>query len=458
MLNISLNDFLKLKDVRFVNITDDKFKIRHLKGISLNSREIEQQEIFWAIKGENFDGNDFVREAHAGNAIFSVVAESHYNELSQTGISMVVVPDTLRALNELAQIHRSKYNIPVIGITGSNGKTTVKEMIAHILQSKIHIHKTKGNQNNQIGCPLTMLNLDENHQAAILELGTSHFGEIDILSNTVQPTHALITIIGEAHLDGLKNLEGVAKEKLKIFDNLKYGSTVYQNLDDPFVAKYNRPNLKYVTYSFKRKKTDYKGEYGAIDDKGCSSFTINNNLKIQLQVPGLHNARNALAAAAVALDFGFEEVKVKKFLEDYSGFQKRMQVIEWKEVRIVNDAYNANPASMELAIESVLCMKRSGKLYFALGDMNELGKHSKQLHVKLLEFALKKDVHSIFIVGKKMNSAIKELKPSHLKKIIVCSELNDMADKISDSLNSGDILLLKGSRGMQMEKILAYLP
>ncbi len=458
MLNISLNDFLKLKDVRFVNISDEKFKIRHLKGISLNSQVIEQQEVFWAIKGQNFDGNDFVREAHTGGAIFSVIADDHYDELHNLGIPMVVVPDTVKALNELAQIHRSKYNIPVIGITGSNGKTTVKEMIADILQSKINVHKTKGNQNNQIGCPLTMLNLDENHQTAILELGTSHFGEIDILSKTVQPTHALITVIGEAHLDGLKNLKGVAKEKLKIFDNLKYGSTVYKNLDDPFVAKYDRPNLKYVSYSFKRKKTDYKGEYGTIDDKGCGSFTVNGGPEIRLKVPGLHNVQNALVAAVVALDFGFSNDEVKRCLENYEGFQRRMQVIKWNEVTIVNDAYNANPASMKLAIESVLNMKRKGKLYLALGDMNELGRHSKQMHIDLLKFSQKKEIHSIFIIGKKIETALKELTPAHQKKIMVCPDLHDLANLISKTVKSGDILLLKGSRGMQMEKVMAYLP
>jgi UDP-N-acetylmuramoyl-tripeptide--D-alanyl-D-alanine ligase len=457
MLNISLRDFLKLNDVRFVNIPDAKFKVRHIKGISMDSRHVEQQEIFWAIKGENFDGNNFVREAHARSAFCSVISATHYEELSHLGIPLIVVPDTKVALRELATIHRLKYNIPVIAITGSNGKTTVKEMLAHILQSGNSVHKTKGNQNNQIGCPLTVLNLNESHQMAVLELGTSLFGEIEILANTVQPTHALITLIGDTHLDGLKNRDGVAKEKLKLFDSLKYGSTIFKNLDDPYLEKYDRPSIKMVSYSFK-KKADYKGKYNEVDENGCGSFTINNSLTIKMQVPGLHNVRNALAAAAVALHFGYSAGQVKKYLESYDGFQQRMQIIKWNEVMLVNDAYNANPDSMELAIESVLNIKHTGKVILALGDMNELGKFSKQMHVNLLEFAAKKEVTRIFILGKKITAAAKEISAAKTKKLEVCADLKDMADKLIRFVSKGDILLLKGSRGMQMEKILAYLP
>ena len=217
MLNISLNDLKKIKSIHFVNLHEDKFKLKRIKGISIDSRRIEPQQVFWAIKGENFDGHDFVKEVHTKNALCSVVEERRAHEFSEIGIPVAIVPNSINALQELAHLHRSNYSIPVLSLTGSNGKTTIKEMLAQMLQTKMNVHKTKGNQNNQIGCPLTMLKLSDIHEIAIVELGTNQFGEIDILSKMVEPSHALVTLIGDTHLEYLKTREGVAKEKLNLF-------------------------------------------------------------------------------------------------------------------------------------------------------------------------------------------------------------------------------------------------
>ena len=457
MLNISLNALQKIKDIQFVNQPEDKFKLKHIKGISIDSRRIEPQEVFWSIKGENFDGHDFVKEVHLKNALCSVVEKRRSHEFSELGIPVAIVPDSIKALQELANLHRAKYSIPVLCLTGSNGKTTTKEMLAQMMLTKMNVHKTKGNQNNQIGCPLTMLKLSDMHEIAIVELGTNQFGEIDILSKMVEPTHALVTLIGDTHLEFLKDRKGVAKEKLTLFDNLKDGATVYQNLDDPFIAKYNRKNLRYVTYSFE-KDAQYKGEYGPIDENGCGSLIINGKLKMQLNVPGLHNVHNALASAAVGLDTGFTEDEVVRALEGYMGYEKRMQVIKWKDVTIVNDAYNANPASMELAIESVLKIKHKGKVVLALGDMNELGKKSLEMHKKILEFAIDRGVQQIFLVGDKMKEAVSKLNKTKQKKLTHFESLKTLADELVKDVGEGDILLLKGSRSMQMETVMAHLP
>ena len=457
MLSISLNDLQKINDIEFVNLAEDKFKRKHIKGISIDSRRIEPQQVFWCIKGENFDGHDFIKEVHTKNALCSVVEQRRAEEFRGLGIPLAIVPNTLHALQELAHLHRLKYSIPVLCLTGSNGKTTTKEMLAQLLLKKMNVHKTKGNQNNQIGCPLTMLKLSEMHDIAIVELGTNQFGEIDILSKMVEPTHALVTLIGDTHLEFLKDRDGVAKEKLSLFDNLKKGATVYKNLDDPYIASYDRKDLKYVTYSFEN-DADYNGSYGPLDENGCGTLVVNGKTKIQLSVPGLHNVHNALAAAAVAFDMGFNAEEVVNALESYSGYEKRMQVIKWKEVTIVNDAYNANPASMQMAIESVIKIKHKGKVVLALGDMNELGSQSRQMHEQILEYALEKGIEDIYLVGQKMKEASTSIKKKQQKKINHFADLKTLAEELVNNIKAGDILLLKGSRSMQMETIMAHLP
>jgi len=457
MLNISLNDLQKIKDIQFVNLPEDKFKLKHIKGISIDSRRIEPQQVFWSIKGENFDGHDFVKEVHTRNALCSIVEKRRAHEFSEIGIPVGIVSNSIKALQELAHLHRLKYSIPVLSLTGSNGKTTTKEMLAQMIQTKMNVHKTKGNQNNQIGCPLTMLKLSEMHEIAIVEFGTNQFGEIDILSKMVEPTHALVTLIGDTHLEYLKDRKGVAKEKLSLFDNLKDGATVYQNMDDPFIAKYDRKNLRYVTYSFEN-DAEYKGEYGPIDENGCGTLIVNGTCEIKLSVPGLHNVHNALAVTAVGLDMDFTEDEVKNSLASYSGYEKRMQLIKWNDVTIVNDAYNANPASMELAIESVLKIKHKGKVVLSLGDMNELGEKSLEMHKKILEYALNKDVQEIYLVGDKMKEAVSKLNKTQQKKLNHFENLKNLTDELVKNVKDGDILLLKGSRSMQMEKVMAYLP
>lgn len=457
MLNISLNDMQLINGIHFVNLPEEKFKLRHLKNISLDSRTIEPQQVFWAIKGDNFDGHDFVKEVHTKNALCSVVEERRADEFVHLGIPVAIVKDSIKALQELAHLHRSKYSIPVLSVTGSNGKTTTKEMIAKMFQSRWNVHKTKGNQNNQIGCPLTLLKMSEMHEVAIIELGSNHFGEIDILSKIVEPSHALVTLIGETHLEFLETLEGVAKEKLSLFDNLKEGSKVYKNMDDPFIAKYNRKGLSYITYAFKN-DADYKGEYGPIDEHGCGSLIINGKFEIKLSVPGIHNVRNALAAVAVGLDMGFNEDEIKTSLESFKAYEKRMQVIKWKNVTILNDAYNANPASMRLAIESVTKIKHKGSVILALGDMNELGDKSAEMHRNVLEFALIQDVQLIYLVGEKMKEAFDSLEQSKQKKIMSFEDIKSLTEQLVKSVKDGDILLLKGSRSMQMETVMAHLP
>ncbi len=457
MISISLEDFKKIQDVRFLNLSDNHFKSRLLKGISIDSRTIEPDQIFWAIKGNRFDGHDFVHEAFSKAALCVVVNEEYARKVLHDKLPQIVVPDTLKALQQLAHIHRQKYRIPVIAITGSNGKTTTKEMIAHVLQAKFRVHKTKGNLNNQIGCPLTLLDLNELHDIAVIEIATNQFGEIEILTQMLEPNHGLITLIGDSHLEFLNSRKGVAKEKMQLFRKMNKGGTVYVNADDPYLGEYSRKGLNVISFGFE-KPADVKGKIGPLDKDGCGSLILNEKHKIKLTVPGIHNVQNALAAATVCLNMGIKAEEFAELIKDYHGFDKRMQIIKWKKALIINDTYNASPVSMKIAMNTASEMQRSGKMIFALGSMFELGKSSADMHLEILNYALKCKPDRIFLLGELMSDAMDELPATKRSKFVLAKNIKDLAEMIGQEISNGDILLIKGSRGMQMEKILAFLP
>ncbi len=457
MLDVAVRDFLELEEAEFVNLPEQAMKIRHIKGISIDSRTIEPQQVFWAIKGANFDGHDFIPEVSAHGALFSVMERARYRAETHGRLPLLLVPDTLKALHQLARAHRLRYHIPVIAITGSNGKTTTKEMVAHIMQQREAVHKTHGNRNNQIGCPLTVVELNEMHKAAVFELGTNQFGEIKVLGGIVEPNHALITLVGDTHLEFLQSREGVAREKLDLFRGLQAGSTIYKNMDDPLIATFHRADLREVTYGFERPDVDVKGRFGEMDAMGRGELILNDHTRIALKAPGWHNVRNALAAAAVTLNLGFSEGEIARALSSYESFEKRMQVVHWRGAIILNDTYNANPASMYLAMETLMSME-SGRKYMALGDMNELGRHSAEMHVGVLRRALEYGPSHIFVLGEKMSMALAALSPAGQKKISVCRNQYELAQMVAARMKAGDALLLKASRGIQMEKVLAGLP
>ncbi|MGD9489236.1 MAG: UDP-N-acetylmuramoyl-tripeptide--D-alanyl-D-alanine ligase [Calditrichaceae bacterium] len=456
MLNLTLHDFEKLSDVTFHNIDYGILSGKMIKGISIDSRTIEPDEVFWAIEGDRFDGHDYLMEVNQKSALFSVVARHSYDAVKNLALPLLVVPDTLKALHQLAAMHRNKYDIPVIAVTGSNGKTTTKEMISHILKNKFTVHKTSGNLNNHIGCPLTLLRLNEIHQAAVIEIGTNHHGEIAPLAAITRPNHAIITNIGDTHLEFFKDRKGVAREKLSLFDSLEDNSTIYLNLDDPFLKNYEKKGVNVITYSFSEKAVT-SGQFIKLDSNGCGVFRLNDKTDIHLSAAGIHNTKNALAASAIALNLGFSEREIKNGLETYAPVEKRMQIIDWRGVTIVNDAYNANPASMEIAIDTVFSMKKKNKVFLALGDMFELGETSFEMHLGILNYAVSKEPSAIFLMGDMMKSVIPEINKPGSTEIRFFDDHTELATSLARAINSGDIILIKGSRGMQMEKIIGNL-
>ncbi len=444
MFELSLDDLKKVAGIEFSNIPSS---VKTFSGISIDSRSIHKGEVFFAIKGDRFDGHDFVKTALNSGALFAVV----HKTLKYGHLPLALVPDTLKALQTLANVHRNKFKIPVIAVTGSNGKTTLKEMLAQILQSDRKVLKTEGNLNNHIGCPLTLLRLNASHRAAVVELGSNHPGEIAVLAEISEPSHAVISNIGEAHLEFFKNKEGVFKEKSSLFDAMGSGTYIYVNLNDRLLQNYTPNKGQKVTRFAFDKEADVRGTQLILNDEGCASFVLNEKTKITLQVPGIHNAYNALAAAAVAMDLGCSPNSVKDALEAYRSFDKRMQKVVVNGAVIINDCYNASPDSMQAALETVSRIKSGNSLYLLLGDMFELGDAALEAHQRIIEKALSVKANGVYLIGNLMQKAATGLKDENIQ---ILSSNEEAAQLLRKKIKPGDLVLIKGSRGMKMEEII----
>ena len=344
---------------------------KRVKGISTDSRTVKAGELFIPLVGEKFDGRKFIPEV-----------------LKKGGL-VLDVKDGLKALQNLAAYHRSKFNLPVIGVTGSVGKTTTKDMIAGILAQAMPVLKNEENFNNEIGVPLTLLRLTKKHQAAVIEMGMQGLGEIKLLARIARPTIAVITNIGEAHLEYLKTKKNVAKAKAEIFSFLREGDWAVINQDDEYVE-----HLKSKVKSQKSKIRTF----GILEmsDVGPAELT-----GITLPIPGEHNIYNALAAIAVARILKIKPAAIKNGLEAFHPSGKRMEVINCgNETKIINDTYNANPQSMAAALKTLCAIDRPyGRRIAVLGDMLELGRLASPAHRRLIKLARELKIDKVFTFG-----------------------------------------------------------
>jgi UDP-N-acetylmuramoyl-tripeptide--D-alanyl-D-alanine ligase len=452
MSEIYLNDVKALDEVNLLNMNSIDATKNPMIDISIDTRTIQPNQTYLAIRGERLDGHQYLQQAFEKKALMAVVDEKYISR-AKSSYPLAVVPDTVKSLQEMAAKHRNKYDIPVIGLTGSNGKTTTKEMLAHLLSQRFKVHKNSGNFNNHIGCPLTLLSLNSSHQAAVVEMGTNHVGEIAVLGKIVQPDHALITNIGSAHLEFFGSKDAIFQEKRDVFEHTRKGGTIYINLDDPFLATYNKSDYKRVTYSMEH-KADIQGRLKKMKDNGCSVFTINDQIEVELRVPGMHNISNSLAAVAVAIELGLSNEEIKIGLQSFNSYDKRMQIIEVNGIKYINDAYNSNPDSVKAVVSSVSKIDNPGKKIYALADMFELGDYTESAHHEIIRMALDEGPDILLLMGDHMKNAASDFEDDRIR---IFDKHNEAAGFIKDVLNSGDLLLLKGSRGMTMEKILELL-
>lgn len=421
-----------------------------IKGVCIDSRLVEPGHLFIAIKGDRFDGHDFVNEVESKGAIAVVV--DHLIE--DVHIPQLLVPDTIDALAKIATAHRQTLHCPVIALTGSNGKTTVKEMIASILP--LPSLATKGNLNNHIGAPLSVLQLNETHRYAVFELGANHLGEIAHTVAVVRPDVTLINNIAPAHVAGFGSIEGVARAKGEIHQGLSEHGTAVINDDDAYAHFWDEILINKKTVYFSAQQgSDVYAQDVRLDDQGRGQFALvlpNGRADIELKVPGLHNVRNALAAAACCYAVGLSIEEIKRGLEQFGGVKGRLTFLNGKNhSMVIDDTYNANLRSVLTALE--VLAEREGKKIFVFGDMGELGDWTKQHHQEVGLAARQLGINQLMSCGTHSAFASEAfgVGGQHY------SNQDELTQIILKELTSDTTVLVKGSRSSAMEKIVSKL-
>ncbi|MCK4262146.1 UDP-N-acetylmuramoyl-tripeptide--D-alanyl-D-alanine ligase, partial [bacterium] len=369
-------------------------------NISIDSRTIKEGELFLALKGRRYDGHDFLGEALGEGAMGAIVGRGriHPTRISErhpfarlrtskcrpyNKFLYIQVSDTLKALQDIAHYYRKKFDLPIVAVTGSNGKTTTKDMIAGILSKRLHTLKAQSSFNNHVGVSLTLLHLSSSHQAAVLEIGMSAPGEIAQLAGLVEPTMGVITNVGPAHLELFTDIEEIAEAKGELVDSLSEKGTVILNRDDDRVwAMAGRVKGNLISFGIRRKADFQATEIRCLPD-GRSEFTLNGEVRIKLPLLGYVNIYNAVAAAGACSLFRLDLSVVKEGLESFKGPAMRMQILSLGKVKVINDAYNANPESMKMALQFLSGLHTGGRKIAVLGDMLELGKWGKRMHREL---------------------------------------------------------------------------
>jgi UDP-N-acetylmuramoyl-tripeptide--D-alanyl-D-alanine ligase len=444
-------------------------------GVCTDTRTMQPGTLFVALRGERFDAHDHIYDAMVRGAAGIVIEERWLPEWEKTlgkefpSFARVVVPDTLHALAELARYHRRRFSIPVIAVGGANGKTTTKDMIAHILGESFTTLKTQANNNNRVGTPLTLLQLTARTQAAVIEIGTNEPGEIEVLSAMVEPTHALITNIGEEHLEKLGDIDGVEKEETALFRwAMNHGAAMIVNADDDRLRSYASHQ---GAMSFATQRADAAASsndvYAGAQIKAELSFsedltpqltlrTGNEQCEANLSATGYAAALNAVAAVATCIAAG---VPAKQALERCAGFvpdsshgYARMVVERCGPWVVLNDCYNANPASMRMALQTLRGFSPAARRVAVIGDMRELGAAEERAHAEIVNEA-GAGVDMVIAVGKAMATACSAVGSSAM----VYANTDECVANIRAHLHEGDVVLVKASRGMKFEAIIAAL-
>ncbi|EAS21087.1 UDP-N-acetylmuramoyl-tripeptide (MurF) [Flavobacteria bacterium BBFL7] len=405
---------------------------RSSKGVQTDTRKIENGQLFYALSGENFDGNEYVEQALTKGAIHAVSSDHKW----KNNPSVTVVEDPLKNLQALATYHRKALDIPIISLTGSNGKTTTKELILSVLGQQFNVKGTLGNLNNHIGVPLTILSFDKSTEIGVVEMGANHLKEIEKLSTIALPDYGLITNYGKAHLEGFGSEKNIIIGKSELFEHLKaHGKTAIVGHWDQEQLKRSQGIERFIT------STDSKlikaEPYISLEFEGQKSDT---------QLIGEYNYHNMLLAAAVGQIFNMSTTSILNGLSQYTPNNNRSQIIQSDNVKIILDAYNANPSSMSVALSNLSKQKESHKIA-VLGDMFELGKYSKTEHQKIVDLTKQLGLDQTYLIGESFS----QVQTSHA---LLFNNLESFKKTFKINRNEDAVLLIKGSRGMALERIL----
>lgn len=433
-------------------------------AVRIDSRSVRTGNLFIAIEGENHDGHTFIPDVIRQGVRGVIIDRNKSAELdnflaADPAITCVTVNDTVRALGDLAVHQRVRCNARVIGITGSNGKTTTRRMIATIFGGSCETLASRGSYNNEIGLPLTLLKVEPKHQWIVLELGMNHFGEIRRLSAICRPNIGLITNIAPCHLEGVGSIEGVVKAKAEILENLQPGGTVILNRDDPHLTQLAARTDKKVLFFGESEKAEIRGH--SIEDSGQDiRFTLispGSETRVNLPVAGRFMVNNALAAAAVGYSAGLSNEDIQKGLSRFRPVAGRMNVISTdRGMTLIDDTYNANPGSMAAAIRTLVTLAGSNRSILVVGDMLELGDNADRLHYEIGKLAGRTAITRLYATGPHAGIVVKgALAGGMARQGVMTGEKETIVEELKNELKFGDWILVKGSRGSAMEAVVA---
>ncbi|MBQ5502144.1 MAG: UDP-N-acetylmuramoyl-tripeptide--D-alanyl-D-alanine ligase [Selenomonas sp.] len=453
----TLKEIVAATDAKIYKEEKQKFA-----AVVTDTRKISEGVLFVALKGERFNGEDFAAEALAKGAAGVVVSEAcDSSQLEKCQGTVLQVKDTLLAYQLIAKAWRDKFpNIPVAAITGSNGKTTTKDLTAAVLSAKGAVLKTQANFNNEIGLPLTLLGLKPEHSAAVVEIGMRGFHQIEALAPIASPQIGIVTNVGETHMELLGSLENIAKAKQELVEAIPAGGTVILNADNEYVAGMRaavNEGVKVITFGLE-KDADVKGE-AIHTDGNITKFMVtyaNERHEYEVNMVGRHNVYNTLAAIAVGFAMGLTPAEVREGLGNLEATKMRFELQQVKEWNVVNDAYNASPMSMTAAINTLSELAKGRKIA-VLGDMLELGSVSEEAHLHVGEEVAEHGFTALVTRGEMGEFIAQGAENKGMTAVYRCASHEIAAEKLHELLQPGDTLLFKGSRGMAMEKIIDLL-
>lgn len=459
MKHISLENIISAVDGTLIGHA--KTMNGYVKNVVIDSRLVGAGDMYIPIIGERFDGHDFIEEAFKAGAVLAFTSK----EIDEASIErcLIHVEDTKIALGKLAAYYRRLFDIPIIGVTGSVGKTSTKEMMASILEQGFNVHKTLGNFNNDIGLPLTVLGIDPSHEVAVIELGMNHFGEIDYLANILQPTIGMIVNIGVSHIEFLGSREGILKAKCEMISHIMPGGTLILNGDDDLLVQMTPPHgLKTMYYGREQKFDCTMMNHQLLDDQQIMTVATQDHIyKIQVDYPGVHMLHNALGCMLIGEKLGLGREAIIAGVQAYKPAGMRLNTYKLKDgVTLIDDTYNASVDSMESALETLGDMKSNYAHSMAvLGSMFEMGDYARKGHLEVGEMVAKCGLELLVTVGKEAKW-IREgaVKAGLLQKNTYhFEEQDDLINVISKLTQENTVLLLKGSRGMHLERTRDYL-
>ena len=452
---------MKLSIKEIINVTHGECinkveNIVEVSDITTDSRSEVETGLFIPLKGEKFDAHNFIEAVFDKGNVVTLTSE---DVVRDSRLYTIKVKDTSKALLDIAKCYRNKFDIPVIGITGSVGKTSTKEMISAVLSGKLNVHKTAGNFNNEVGLPLTLLKLEDKHEVAVIEMGMNHFDEIHRLSLTALPKISVITNIGTSHIENLGSREGILKAKLEITDGMDENGILIINGDNDLLSREINIPIKKITYGlssenqYYTKNIDFKGE--------VTVATVVSPLKeydIEINSPGEHMVYNTLAAIAVAEELGLSKQEVLNGLKEYTPVKMRMHIETYENgITVIDDTYNASPDSMEAALKVLKGYDAKGRKIAVLGDMLEMGEFGPKLHEEVGKYASDIGIDILYAIGDIAKYIYIGAKNENKIDTVYYSTKEMFVNKLEECILPGDVILFKASRGMRFEEMLATI-